>query len=91
MDKLVNDIKSAIDTFHKSLAMHVPALQQEVNNIIAQKSTDQNNIEHHLDTLLSLTAHGIGDKLYVQLLEYYKTINPEAADYYWGEYDKEEE
>jgi hypothetical protein len=50
--------------------VHVPALQQEVNTIIAQKSTHQNNIEHHLDTLLTLTAHGIGDKLYVQLLEY---------------------
>jgi hypothetical protein len=75
----------------QSLAVHIPALQQEVNNIIAQKSTNQNNIEHHLDTLLPITAHGIGDKLYVQLLEYYKTINHMAADYYCGEYDKEEE
>jgi hypothetical protein len=59
--------------------------------IIAQKSTNQNNIEYHLDTQLPLTAHGIGDKLYIQLLEYYKTINPLVADYYWREYDKGEE
>ena len=90
MDKLTNDIKGLINSFHQSLAVHIPVLQQEVNNIITQKSKDENNIEHYLDTLLSLTAHGIGNKLYVQLLEYFKTINPKAADFYWQQYDKEE-
>jgi hypothetical protein len=34
--------------------------------------------------------HGMGDKLFVRLLEYYKTVDPEGAMFYWNEYDKQE-
>lgn len=55
------------------------------------KSAESNIIEHQLDTLLSLTIHGVGDTLFIQLLEYYKTIDAEGAVFYWNEYDKEED
>ncbi len=58
-------------------------LEQEVNTLIAQKSKDEHTIEHLLDTLVSLTTAGIGESLFIRLLEYYKTVNAEYAADYW--------
>ncbi len=44
-----------------------------------------------LDTILSLTDLGIGNDLFIKLLEYYKTIDAEGAIFYWNEYDRKEE
>lgn len=92
MDKrLVNDLKQIIETFNLSLAEHLPALQNEVSSLIDTQTKDSTEIEHCLDTLLSLTTHGVGNDLYIQLLEYYKTIDEEGAMFYWKEYDNKEE
>lgn len=92
MDKqLVNDIKQIIDSFNQSLAELLPALESEIDLLISERTTDANQIEHCLDTLLSLTTHGIGDDLFIRLLEYYKTIDVDGAMFYWNEYDDKEE
>lgn len=88
---LFQDIKSSIAAFQDSLKQHLPALEADVNALITTKSQDSKNIEHHLDTLLSLTTIGVGVNLFVKLLEYYKTIDADGALFYWNEYDKEEE
>lgn len=85
--QLVNDLKRIIDSFNQSLAQCLPTLGAEVNVLITSKSKDATEIEHYLDTLLSLTAHGVGDDLFVRLLEYYKTVDEDGAMFYWNEYD----
>jgi len=90
-DKLVSEISKIIKGFHAQLAVHLPALELEINQIIKKKKTNANLIENYLDTLLSLCQHGIGDTLYIKLLEYYKTVDAEGARFYWEEYDKLEE
>nr|WP_315200645.1 hypothetical protein [uncultured Flavobacterium sp.] len=87
MDKLVNDIKALIDNFNAALEQHLPALEKEVNQIISEKCTNNNTIEHLLDSVLSLTMHGVGDALFIKLVDYYKTVDPEGALFYWNEYD----
>ena len=89
--KLITELGSIIQSFNQSLQSHLPALEKEVKQLIKTKSVDTNTIEHYLDTLLSLTMHGIGDILFVQLLDYYKTLDAEGALFYWNKYDKEEE
>lgn len=69
----------------------MPALEEEVKALIASETTDANTIEHTLDSLLSLTDMGVGKDLYIRLLEYYKTIDADGAEFYWNEYDKVEE
>lgn len=89
-----NTLKGLIDlisSFEQSLKQHLPALEYEVNSLILNKVTDNHIIERHLDTLLSLVNHGVGQDLFIKLLEYYKTIDAEGAAFYWNEYDKEEE
>ena len=92
MDKqLLNEIGSIIQSFNDNLKSHLLILENEVQQLIQSKSTNSKTIENYLDTLLSLTMHGIGDKLFIQLLNYYKTIDAEGAMFYWNEYDKEED
>ena len=88
---LFQNIKQTIVAFQERLKEHLPALEAEVNHLIQSGNQDKNTIENTLDTLLSLVDMGIGKELFVRLLEYYKTIDSEGAEFYWNEYDKEDE
>jgi hypothetical protein len=88
---LFENIKQQIESFQQTLNGLLPALEAEINALIQTGSKDKNTIENSLDTLLSLIDMGIGKQLFVQLLEYYKTIDAEGAAFYWNEYDKEVE
>lgn len=86
----IADVKQIVEQFNKSIKQQMPLLESEVNRLIASKTTDSNAIEHCLDTLVSLSLHGIGNDLFISLLEYYKTVDAEGAQFYWNEYDKDE-
>lgn len=86
-----NDIKKAIEEFQEVLQQHLPALEAEVYSLINRQVRDKNAIEYSLDTLLSLTDMGVGQDLFVKLLDYYKTIDAEGAMFYWNEFDKDNE
>ena len=90
-EKLINDITNIINIFNKQLEQHLPFLDEEVNLLITNKTENTSIIENTLDILLSLTMHGVADNLFIKLLEYYKTINPDGALYYWNEYDSDDE
>lgn len=85
-----NNIKNTIEEFQNSLQRQLPALEADVNALIKNKVQDKNTIEYSLDTLVSLTDMGVGQDLFVKLLEYYKTIDAEGAMFYWNEFDKGE-
>ena len=87
---IFQNIKQIIVDFQQSIAQHLPALEQEVNQLIQSKSNDKNSIENTLDTLLSLIDMGMGKDLFIQLLEYYKTIDYDGAAFYWNEYDNDD-
>lgn len=88
-DNTFKDIRNIIDTFQKSLQQHLPALEGEVDQIIASKCLDAQTIERTLDTLLSIAQIGVGRELFIKLLDYYKTIDSEGALFYWNEYDND--
>lgn len=86
---LFKNIKQSIDVFKASLRQHIPALEVEVNQLINSQTQNTKTIEHTLDTLLSLANIGIGENLFIRLLEYYKTVDAEGAAFYWKEFDAE--
>ena len=88
---LFQDIINCKQIYQNNLSQYLTALDADVNVLIRIKSQDSKNIEHHLDTLLSLTTMGLGVNLFVHLLDYYKTIDAEGELFYWNEYDKEDE
>lgn len=89
-EKLENDIKGLINSFHAQMEAHLPALKAEVNSLIEEKSQENQAIERLLDTLLSLATMGIGEQLFIQLVEYYKSVDSEGAAFYWNEFDSQE-
>lgn len=75
----------------KIVALHhkrLPVLEEKIDLLIASQTDDCHQIESTLDTLLDASAWGIGDHLFIRLLEYYKTIHPEGAATYWGYYEE---
>ena len=88
---LFQDIKQTIKAFQESLKLHLPVLRAEINDLIKSGNRDKNTIENTLDPLLSLEHVGVGKELFLQLLEYYKTIDADGAGFYWSEYDKDDE
>ncbi|MCX6220463.1 MAG: hypothetical protein NTZ69_05695 [Bacteroidia bacterium] len=88
--EITKELAEIIQEFNVRLEQHLPALEQEVDAMISGKTKDPKIIENYLDTLLSLTNHGIGENLFIRLLEYYKTIDLDGALFYWNEYDQQE-
>lgn len=65
---------------------------KEVDALIGSQTRDEKAIEHMIDCLFDLAVYvGIGEKLFLRLLDYYKTVNPKAADWRWQEYEAEKE
>ena len=91
MKELFNSIKEIIENFNKKIVEMMPKLEANVELIILNKSQNKNKIEHLLDTLLNIGLHGFGKKSFIKLLEYYKTIDSDGADFYWHQYDKQGE
>jgi hypothetical protein len=88
-EDLLKNIKQSIGAFQESLKQHLPAFEADVNELIKSKNQNTKTIEHTLDTLLSLTSVGIGEDIFVKLLEYYKTVDADGAAFYWKEFDDE--
>ena len=92
MEDSHDNIINLITAFNSSIAAHLPALEKEVDAIIGSHSKDEKIIERMIDCLFDLAVYmGIGEKLFLRLLDYYKTVNPEAADWYWQEYETQKE
>lgn len=69
----------------------MPLFEAEVNALIAREEKEISEIEKHLNPLIKLTDMGMADDIFIRLLEYYKTVDAEAAAIYWKKYDKNSE
>ena len=85
---LVQSIKSQIQQTQALMEAQLPFLKREVNDFIANKSRSTNDIERLLDTLLDYQQMGVGNHLFIRLLEYYKTVDAEGAADYWQFYEE---
>jgi len=81
--EFVNELANVIRSFLEDLRRHLPALKRDVNHLIEGKESNTNTVGRCLDTLLSLTMHGIGNELFFKLLEYYRTLDEEGAIFTW--------
>lgn len=91
MEITPEDIENLVKRFHAVIANTLPVFEKDAKEIIASQSTDQEDIELTLDNLLEGTYIGLGDEAFVKLVDYYKTLNPERAMYFWNLYDTGEE
>jgi hypothetical protein len=82
LDDLVNSI-SKLAEVHQNLGKQAfVAYKIEVENLIRSKTTDQNQIEHLLDGMVSFCFDKDMLQLYKQLCRYFYAINPAATIYH---------
>jgi hypothetical protein len=88
MKDLVDQIMPQILSLQNLSKSQLPALQAELNFLIDTHSQDENRIEHLLDNFLNFMLLGVGEAQFIQLLEYYKTVDQEGAADYWRYYEE---
>jgi len=90
-EKFITEIKGMFESLHERMRQNLPFWENEVDTLIANRETDRNKIEWTFDYLLDYTRHGIGNELYLRLIAYYRTVNPDGAASYLKIYQDEEE
>lgn len=65
----------------------LPELRAEISDIIENKIVDEGRIGRTIDLILGLYEMGIGKKEFLRLNEYFKTIDPESAEFYRRSYE----
>ena len=81
-EKIITEIRGMFEPIHERMRQNLSFWKNEIDLIIANKVIDQNKIERTFDYLLDYTRHGIGNELYLRLIAYYRTVNPEGAASY---------
>jgi hypothetical protein len=79
-------LKKAIFHHQAMIASRLPVLEKEVEYLIADKITNEQQIEWMLDSLLSLVSAGVDESLFFKLCDYYESVNVEGAAFYRKEY-----
>ncbi len=88
MDKTpFSDIISLVHLLNDTLLLKLPSLEREVKQLIKAKSVDKILIENYLDTFILITTNGVGEKTFVKLLDYYKTVDANRAAFFWNQFD----
>ncbi|MBN2458841.1 hypothetical protein JXB28_01025 [Candidatus Woesearchaeota archaeon] len=77
-----NHIKSSLGALKKEMFSNMPAIREEVEEIITLKDRNTARIEQTLDTLLDYMMMDIGEREFNMLNEYYKEIDKEGYDFY---------
>lgn len=90
-EKFIKEIRGMFESLHELMRQNLPFWENEVDIIIANKETDRKKIEWTFDYLLDYTRHGIGSELYLRLIAYYRTVNPEGAASYLQIYQEQED
>ncbi len=90
-EKFIKEIRGMFESLHELMRQNLPFWENEVDIIIANKETDRKKIEWTFDYLLDYTRHGIGNELYLRLIAYYRTVNPEGAASYLEMYQEQED
>lgn len=88
MKEFVDQIMPQILSLQNLVKSQLPALEVELNFLINTRSQDGHRIEHLLDNFLNFMLLGVGEAEFIQLLEYYKTVDAEGAADYWRYYEE---
>ncbi|MBK8568305.1 MAG: hypothetical protein IPN76_34610 [Saprospiraceae bacterium] len=88
MEELAKNIAALLRQAQSETQKQLTAIEAVVFNIIKTNNTDTWIIEQALDSLLDMQFIGLGKETFLQLLEYYKTLDREAAKEYWDIFDE---
>jgi hypothetical protein len=88
MDDLIAKLRPVIQDLQRLLAAQEPILHDRVNDILARRSKNVNEIDHLMDDLFTIMPHGFGIADFKRLKEYLATLDAGAADFYQREFEE---
>ncbi len=83
---LLNSIGKLIELQNQTINQNLPIYESKITEIVNKKITDNNIIEHLLDSLLDVAFHDDILILFKKLCRYYYYINPSAVVSYINSY-----
>ena len=88
MKEFIDQIMPQILSLQNLAKSQLPTLEAELNFLVNPHSHDGHRIELLLDNFLNFMLLGVGEAEFIQLLEYYKTVDAEGAADYWRYYEE---
>ncbi len=88
MHSLLNKLRLIIQAQQRLIAMQPPLLHHRVNEILARRSENIDEIDHLMDDLFPIMQHGFGTADFQRLNAYLATLDPEAAEYYQQKFEE---
>lgn len=82
----LDDIIALITKIHQKVEASLPALQNQIDEIIQKQEKDPQKIEPILDILLDYGQLGVGEAEFKQLNKYYASFNIKNAQFYEQNY-----
>lgn len=89
--KLLNQIRPLAEALNGLHQQMLDNAMEEVESIIIAQSKDLNRIEHLLDSFLDLTMFGVGEKEFLEFLQYVYQVDEDTAFAYFRFYKEEQE
>lgn len=87
-DIITTELRKSIQHTLDAVKQMMPVIRQEVREIINKNSNSEPRIERTLDTLLNYLHWGFGQQEFVELNEYYFSIDKENAAQYQQMFDE---
>ncbi len=89
MNEIIDaDLKKSIQNTLDAVKQMLPVIRQEVRSIINNKANSELRIERTLDTLLNYLHWGFGQQEFIELNEYYFSIDKKRALQYRQVFDE---
>lgn len=82
------NLKDNLAAMKKGMMKNLPAIREEIEEVITSESKNNLRITHTLETLLGYMEMEVGEREFLQLNAYYEGVNKKEADFYKKEYEK---
>lgn len=82
LEKTIKEIGKMSQRIKRNMERQLPVLNEQIDNLIRNRSKSTKQIEFLLDQLLDYGFLGIGKQEFQKLNNYYATINKKNAQFY---------
>ena len=88
MEKLIDSLRPFIQELKHLCATQEALLRVRVDEVLARKSQNIDEIDHLLDDLLNIAYHGYGREDFKRLHQYLMSIEPKCGAHHWKYYQE---
>ena len=87
-NEFISNLRPMIEDLQRLFAQQESILHHRVNDILARRSENINEIDHLMDDLFNNMFYGCGIDDFQRLKAHLATLKPDAADFYQREFEE---